>query len=121
MPEEDAGCPVSIILHFIPLRQGLLLSPELGWRPASSTNTLASSLHRARVTDACVAFYMGVEDSSLGSHAYTESVLAYWSSCQPLPCIFVVRHVLYLPYLTLAGLSFTLVITGHLSVHPFTL
>lgn len=27
MPEEDAGCPVSIILHFIPLRQGLLLNP----------------------------------------------------------------------------------------------
>lgn len=121
MPEEGAGCPVSIILHFILLRQGLLLNPELGWRSASSTNTLASSLHCARVTDTCVAFYMGPEDSSLGSHAYTASALAHWSSCQPLPCIFVVRHVLYLPYLALAGLSFTLVITGHLSMHPFML
>lgn len=59
MPEGDAGCPVSINLHFIPLRQGLLLNPELGWRPASSTTTLASSLHSARVTGACVVFYMG--------------------------------------------------------------
>lgn len=121
MPEGDAGCPVSINLHFIPLRQGLLLNPELGWRPASSTNTLASSLHSARVTDACVVFYIGAEESSLGSHAYTASALAHWSSCQPLLCIVMVRHVFYLPYLALAGLSFTLVITGHRSVHAFVL
>ena len=121
MPEDDAGCPVFIILHFIPLRQGLLLNPELGRRLASSTTTLASSLHSARVIDVCVAFYIGAEESSLGSHAYTASALAHWSSCQPLLCIVVVHHVFYLPYLALAGLSFTLVITGHRFVHPFML
>lgn len=39
------SCPIT--LHFIPLRWGLLLNLELCWRPISSTNPIASSLHSA--------------------------------------------------------------------------
>lgn len=60
-------------------------------------------------------FYTGVEDANFGSQVCTESALAHPPSYQSLLCIFMVCHALDLSHL---GISFTLVIAGHISVYP---
>lgn len=49
--EGDAGCCDLLLSTFIPLRQGLLLNPELAWWPASPSNPPVSNPPSSGVTD----------------------------------------------------------------------
>lgn len=85
---QTRGCWVSgsITLHSIPSRQGLLLSLELGWQSASSSNPLISTTHSSGVSSLHVAravflhgCYMGFTwVSNSGLHACVVSSLAHW-------------------------------------------
>lgn len=69
--------PCLIMLHFIPLRQGLLLSLKLVWLPLKLSNRVsATSGYR------CLLFMSSVDLNS-GFHTCVENTLPRESSPQP--------------------------------------